>query len=234
MKFTVRSDKGLVRENNEDNFYCNGVYMTSDEPFFLEGTAEPPCIFAVCDGMGGEECGEIASLLTVKTLSKYAERICYGTFREVEEFVKEANREVRSLKVGAGTTLAMVVIKEDSFMAYNLGDSRIYRVEDGRLLRITEDHTVAEEKVRMGLLTFRQAMKSRERNILTRYIGMPYDEFPDDYGPFYSEKILLCSDGLTDMLSHHEILENLGTALVDKALEKGGRDNITCIEIKKC
>ena len=104
-----------------------------------------------------------------------------------------------------GTTLALVVVKGNCTFAYNLGDSKIYRFHDGRLLRVANDHTVAEDKVWMGLLTPRQAEKSSERHILTCDIGNRYYASPDFYGPFYDKKFLLCSDGLTEMLNYQEI-----------------------------
>ena len=238
IKFAVRSETGYVRTNNEDNFFCNGVFMASSGNIFLKGIVETSCIFAVCDGMGGEALGDFSALTTVALLAEYADEIQNGL---VNEFIKEINRKLHVLGVSTGTTLAMVVIKEDSFIAYNLGYSRIYRKENGRLLRITDDHTVAEDKVRMGILTPKQAERSRERNILTRYVGMPYDDFmsfPDAYGPYkFDGKILLCSDGLTDMLSYREISEIVSRSddsvyeLTEAALKKGGNDNITCLMI---
>ena len=148
-----------------------------------------------------------------------------------------------------GTTLALAVINEDSFTLYNIGDSRIYRFEPEhrRLLRVTDDHSLAEDKVRMGIITPAQAEKDRDRHVLTRYLGIDDEEFsfsPDVYGPFSfneNKKILLCSDGLTDMLSYGEISEIMGRDtdvseisdnLLKTALDNGGKDNVTCIVIE--
>ena len=255
VKFSVRSDMGRIRSNNEDNFYCNGVFMTVSErerPFFLNGEAGVPCIFAVCDGMGGEDCGELASLTTVETLSGFSKKILSDN-KAVFEFVNEANGNLVSImkqqKVRMGTTLALAVLNEDSFTLYNIGDSRIYRLEteNQRLLRVTDDHSLAEDKVRMGLITPAQAEKDKDRHVLTRYLGIDDDEFnfsPDVYGPFNfedSQKILLCSDGLTDMLSHKEIsdimtcgtnVSETANNLINTALNNGGKDNVTCIVIE--
>ena len=255
VNFAVRSEKGNIRENNEDNFFCNGVFMMPSEyekKFFLNGASEIPCVVAVCDGMGGEDCGEIASLKTVETLAEHSEKIknsSYNSYDEVYDFIKNANKKLISFaqekNIRTGTTLALVVIKEEFFYVYNLGDSRIFRLEDGRLLRITDDHTVAEDKARMGIITPKQATKSKERNILTRYIGSK-DDFtisPDSYGPFNFDEnkmILLCSDGITDMLNYSEMSKAIAESknppeavnnLVNAALENGGRDNLTCIAI---
>ena len=195
IKFTVRSEIGLVRKNNEDNFFCNGIFMTADErdkPFFMTGTAEYPCVFAVCDGMGGMDCGELASITAVATLKEHREKILSGSSFEITNFIRDVNRKLFSLQrtqnVTAGATLALIVMQENSFTAYNLGDSRIYMTNNGELIRITDDHTVAEEKVRMGLMTPEKAKKSREWHILTRYLGTSNDEFtatPDVRGSYY-------------------------------------------------
>ena len=248
IKFAVRSEVGRIRTNNEDNFFCNGIYMTVSErerPFFLTGTADLPCVFAVCDGMGGEDCGELASLTAVETLGFHAKNI------DVDKFVSDANDKICSImysqSLRMGTTLALAVADKNSFMLYNVGDSRIYRLNNERLLRVTDDHTLAADKVRMGLITPAKAEKDRDRHVLTRYLGMFDDVFspvPDSYGPFDfddTRRILLCSDGLTDMLDYQDIsvimsnAENVSDAvnnLVDSALMKGGRDNVTCIVLE--
>ena len=255
IKFSARSEMGRIRTNNEDNCYCNGIFMTVSErerPFFLNGNTDPPCVFAVCDGMGGEDCGELASLTAVETLAKFAKKIPVEK-NSVSDFVNAANTRMieimKQQKIRMGTTLALAVINENSFTLYNIGDSRIYRLEaeNQRLLRVTDDHSLAEDKVRMGLITPAQAEKDRDRHVLTRYLGIDDEEFsfaPDVYGPFdfnLNKKILLCSDGLTDMLSYGEISEIMRTNadvseisdnLVDAALKNGGKDNVTCIVIE--
>ncbi len=255
IKFSVRSDMGRIRTNNEDNFYCNGIFMTVSErerPFFLNGEAKTPCVFAVCDGMGGEDCGELASLTAVETLAQSAGKILCDN-KAVFDFVKDANANLVAImkqqNIRMGTTLALAVINEDSFTLYNIGDSRIYRFESEhqRLLRVTDDHSLAEDKVRMGIITPAQAEKDRDRHVLTRYLGIDDEEFsfsPDVYGPFSfneNKKILLCSDGLTDMLSYGEISEIMGMDidvseisdnLLKTALDNGGKDNVTCIVIE--
>ena len=151
---------------------------------------------------------------------------------------------MRTQRIRMGTTFVMSVIGAASFSVYNLGDSRGFRVENERLLRVTDDHTVAEEKARMGFITFEQAEKSKERHILTRCLGIYDDEAPVSpavYGPFMFGKNsggLMCSDGLTDMLEFKDIagiMKNYPepadcvNALVDAALMRGGHDNVTCV-----
>ena len=251
IKFAVRSETGNVRRNNEDNFYCGGIFMTVSErerPFFLCGETDSPAIFAVCDGMGGEACGELASLTAVETLHEHSSKILRSADDSaVCDYVKDTNAKLldimRNQGIRMGSTLVMSVIGQDAFTMYNLGDSRGFRVENGRLLRVTDDHTLAEDKMRMGLLTPAQADKSRERHILTRYLG-DSDEFgamPDvsrKFGFGTHSGGVMCSDGLTDMLSFQEIAAIMKTAkspadavnaLAESALSHGGRDNVTCV-----
>ena len=253
IRFAARSEVGNVRTNNEDNLYCNGIFMTvsdRERPFFLSGTTEAPAIFAVFDGMGGEDCGELASFTAVETLLDHSRKILGNLLdaeSEICDYVRAANAKLISIMqtqgIRMGTTLVMALAGAESFTFYNLGDSRGFRVENGRLLRVTDDHTIAEERARLGLITYAQAEKSRDRHILTHYLG-DNDGFgagPDVSKDFSFETHsggLLCSDGLTEMLSFAEISGIMKAAkspseavnmLVESALEHGGRDNVTCI-----
>ncbi len=254
IKFAVRSDVGKVRKNNEDNFYCNGIYMTEAErekPFFMSGIAEAPCIFAVCDGMGGEDCGELASFLTVKTLAEHSDKILRGDYEAVEAFVKDANKKLIDImnaqNIQTGTTLAMATVSKNYFTLYNLGDSRIYRLNGETLILSTDDHTVTYDMIRAGQLDPRKAKTHPYRNYLTRFVGCGEDEnniAPDVMGLLdvnENKRILICSDGLTDMLNHSELasimkcyseVSDTVNALVDAALFKGGIDNVTCIVLE--
>jgi len=252
--FSCRSEVGLVRKNNEDNFYCNGEIL-NQEIFSLDGTAKSPCIFAVCDGMGGEEHGELASLTAVNVLEKRAPKIkSAASSKQIDEavqgFISDANNRIckimRENSFRMGTTIALVVISNNSVMAYNIGDSRIYKFHNGILSQISEDHTIAQQKVKMGLLTAEESRNDKSKHVLTRCLGVFEDEMiltPDIISPFNIEdelRLLLCSDGLTDMLSDQHIqdilLSNIDSKsavniLVDSALQNGGRDNITCLVI---
>ena len=257
VKFAVRSEVGHVRKNNEDNFFCNGIFMTESErerPYFLSGITQTPCIFAVSDGMGGESSGEFASITAVQTLHEHSSRILQGInpdesigYEAVYKYVRDTNAKLHDImnsqNIRMGATLVMAVIGEESFTLYNLGDSRGFRVNNGRLLRVTEDHTVAEEKARMGMISYAQAEKSRERHILMRYLGdtEEWGAMPDASRRFdFAENSggLMCSDGLTDMLTFREIAAIMNAnpepadavnGLVDAALERGGHDNVTCL-----
>lgn len=254
IRFSARSDVGRVRSNNEDNLYCNGVFMTvssRERPFFLSGTSKLPSVFAVFDGMGGEDCGELASLTAAETLHGHAERISHGTFEDVNRFAMDANGKLISIMreqhIQTGTTMALISSGTESFTVHNLGDSRVYVLKDNTLILVTEDHTLTEEKVRMGVITPKQALTDRDRNVLTRCLGITDDAFdvsPDFCGVFsFSEyrRAMICSDGLTDMLSNKEIADimsrehdvsQIADELVDAALNNGGRDNVTCIVLE--
>lgn len=261
IEFAARSEFGLVRKNNEDNLYCNGVCMTvstRERPFFLSGFSEIPGIFAVCDGMGGEADGELASLTAVETLFEHSKAIIAAASfhhsdinNSVQNFVTQANEKLISIMKKnpsrLGTTLALVVISKNFVHAYNIGDSRIYAFQNDSLSQITEDHTLAVQKVKMGMLTKEQAERDRSRNVLTRCLGVFDDEMtlvPDIIEPIKISKglrILLCSDGLSGMISNFDIenaLKNFKdpksavNSMIEGALKNGGKDNVTCIVIK--
>ena len=258
VSFTVRSHIGRVRTNNEDNFYCNGVFLTPktrDAPSFLVGKAQSPCVFAVCDGMGGEADGEFASLMAVETLSEYAEAIKTAASSDsidkaVQNFVSDANerlcKAMKTRYARMGTTLALAVITKSSVHTYNIGDSRIYRFQNGTFSQISEDHTLAAQKIKMRILTEEEARKDRSRHVLTRYLGVFEEEMileANVIAPFKIDtkcRLLLCSDGITDMIEDSRIeavlrdmpdTESAANELIESALQNGGKDNATCIII---
>jgi protein phosphatase len=258
--FSARSHTGRVRSNNEDNLYCGGATLTPDNrdlPFALSGGADAPCVFAVCDGMGGEADGEFASLAAVTALAEHAKEIesvvaagAEKIHAAAQKFVTDANSRLcgatRAKPVRMGTTLALAVVTDGAVYAYNLGDSRIYALSSGRFTRVSEDHTLAARQVEAGVLTADEAKTSRWRHTLTRHLGLFEDEMA--VAPAIAEplpigegcRILLCSDGLTDMAEDERIEEILRSSpaaedaaerLLTEALENGGRDNITCVVV---
>jgi serine/threonine protein phosphatase PrpC len=198
-------------------------------------------LFAVADGMGGHQGGEVASKLALELLRRAADG---GS--DLAEVVREANRAVFSKAsedpglTGMGTTLTAVVLQGDRLRLAHVGDSRMYRVRDGSMERITRDHTVVENLVEKGQLTPREAHIHPQRSILTRALGVEedvqVDEAEVDIEP--GDRLLLCSDGLTGMVDEDDILAILtrnddpqaaSDALVDAANEAGGQDNITAV-----
>ncbi len=252
VSYGLCSDAGKLRANNEDNFYVEGQIREHVETLsvFLRGTAKPgPFLAAVCDGMGGEERGEEASLLAVRSL-------CPSRLEQVRETavasVRLANEricgEIRSQEgKRMGSTLSALYVDEEQAMVCHVGDSRIYLYRRGELLQLTLDQTRAAGLVRMGVLTEAQARQHPGRHELTQYLGIFEEEMilePQMEGPLSLEDgdcFLLCSDGLTDMVSDETIaacLKGFGSAaqkakkLVRLALKEGGRDNVTVLVIR--
>jgi protein phosphatase len=252
--FSARSHMGHVRTNNEDNLYCNGLTLTPETreaPFFATREAAAPCVFAVCDGMGGQADGEDASLSAVRALKKLEKAIKHVSSDKidgiVQAYVKTVSDQLcdkmRQKRIRTGTTLALAAVTEREVRLYNIGDSRIYALSNDRLRQISEDHTVVAQKIKMGVLTPQQAAQDRDRHILTRHIGLFEDEMIMEADPLpplpttERHRLLLCSDGLTDMVTDEQIAVILRTARIEEAAERltaealanGGKDNITCI-----
>lgn len=255
--FSARSHMGKVRTNNEDNLYCAGVTLTPenrDAPFVMDGETQAPCLFAVCDGMGGHARGEFASWVAVNGLGELEAAVKSAPPGEpdalVQEYVTRVNRqlcdEMRKKNLRIGTTLALVVIQGNKVYPYNIGDSRIYALAEGEISQISHEHTMAAQKVKMGFLTEEQAKKDPDRHKLTLHLGIPDDEMTlmaeaaRPLSPKHPLRLLLCSDGLTDFVSDDRIAEILNdnsageaaTLLLDEALRNGGKDNITCIVLQ--
>ena len=233
------SDIGKRRSENQDNYCCGGNSL--DRKYTLQSGAYVPIsgsidsrqpeVIGVFDGMGGEQCGDIASMIAADT-AKAAEmtgdpesdllKICHSANAEICRFVED--HHLRCM----GTTAAIAVFGKDSITICNIGDSRIYLVSDGCMRQISLDHT--------------EPVPYLAKPPLTQNLGLPEDDQAIE--PYIAkgvyedgDRFLFCTDGLTDMLSDEEIigiinnavLEEAAKSLVDTALEKGGRDNITII-----
>lgn len=245
------SHVGLIRENNEDNFYLQGeIRACLDE---LQSRAcgtfeEEQTLFAVADGMGGMAHGELASLAAVQALEPCAMEAVRET---VQTSVARANDEICRAQALAGrqmgTTLAALYVDEGKAAVCNIGDSRVYFLREGVLTRLTIDHNQAQMMVALGLLTEEEAAKHHARHALTQFIGIPEDKMVIQ--PHFAEEIelqpgdlfLLCSDGLTDgvdevelpeLLSENEEPMTTAERLVNLALDRGGRDNITVLVVQ--
>ena len=228
MRAAVRTDTGRKRRRNEDAYVC-----------------EPP-LFAIADGMGGAQAGEVASGLAAAVLAEAAgdER---GENR-VRFLIQEANRRVfrRSSEdaaaSGMGTTMTVALVDSEAgtIVLGHVGDSRAYRVRSGELEQLTEDHSLVGELRRSGQLSPEEAEMHPQRSVITRAVGTEPDvdvdveTIPAEPGDLF----LLCSDGLTDMVTDGEILSLLegsddldgaAHALVDAANRGGGEDNITVV-----
>jgi len=235
-----KSEKGRRRANEDA---C--LALTSEE---LGGGIEG--LFIVADGMGGRASGALASTLAVNTVrDAFVSGIGRGTDNLAEvlsESLRAANdavyREANSKPElqGMGTTCAVVAVRDGQVFFAHMGDSRAYLLREGRLRRLTEDHSIVAEKVKTGELTEDQARKSRFRNVITRAIGLEPDAQPavgsTELQP--GDVLLLCTDGLTTPVSDAEIADILCSSsepeeacdrLVKTALRNGGADNVTVV-----
>jgi PPM family protein phosphatase len=229
------TDRGLKRPSNEDAF----------------GYSVDHGVFLVCDGMGGAAAGEVASSLAVREMMKLltARDAASQLPVEAEQAVAAANmaiysRAQRNPKLGGmGTTLVSLLVEDRRAWMVNVGDSRGYRLRNGRLEQITLDHSLVEEQVRMGQMDPQEAARSPFKNVITRALGTQNCVTPDvfdlDIAP--GDLFLLCSDGLTRELSDSLIesllridvpLQELCGRLVAAANKAGGHDNITCLLVR--
>lgn len=243
---------GKVRGNNEDNYFVNGKYKEDTEILnddYEDNSERKTYVFSVCDGMGGEAYGELASLIAVKSLVKY----CNKKFNEcIHDYVTYANKLIcneieKNDGARIGSTVALLYIDETSAYGYNIGDSRIYLMRNGCFKQLSRDHTQAQSMVDMGLLKPEEMNSHRGKHKLTQHFGI----FPDEIiiQPHESEIVsvkendifILCSDGLTDMMDDNEIAsilhkklsaKDMANNLVNIAVERGGKDNTTVIVVK--
>jgi len=254
----VRNHIGKVRKNNEDNFYLNGSYLKRSQMdaggFFAEISSGKRQLYAVCDGMGGERKGEEASHHVAERLLRLSDIL--NTESDIKTcinaFCDETNRSI--LQYGQsghmGTTIVLVCFHENGCEIAHLGDSRVYLLRDKKLTCLTTDHTEVNRLRQLGLISEQEAKNHPDRNMLHRYLGMQHDEliFSPEYTmyqPQVGDKLILCSDGLTDMLTDAQIQDTLLSSrtvttatknLINSALDAGGRDNITAmvLSIRKC
>lgn len=232
------TDRGLQRQLNEDSIFYRS-----------EAVGNYPNLYIVADGMGGHKAGDFASKFTVdyvvRTLTNWSGDFTEG-FRSAicganEELLLYGSRDQNL--VGMGTTLVMLSVWEDHFLAANVGDSRLYRLRAGKLSQITTDHSWVEEMCALGRLDRDSDLYHAKKNIITRAVGASSDILPDFFDGVLEEgdEFLLCSDGLTNMLSDEyieqitesseDLLKTAGR-LVTMANEAGGNDNISVILIK--
>lgn len=236
MRVVSRIHVGLVRDNNEDSLLVR-----------------PPYLFAVADGMGGYAAGEIASHATLKALRvgthSLRKDMCEDDVHKIllEAFDK-ANAHVfkmarnNSSYTGMGTTMTALYIPGDG-TAYccHIGDSRLYLYRDGHLRQLTHDHTYVADLQEQGIITDEEAFVHPKRHMLLQAMGVEEAIKADSFhfALESEDKLLLCSDGLSDMLKNDEIEEQMADGaveviagkLIERALDNGGRDNISLVLI---
>lgn len=238
MKVFSITDTGITREMNQDYYFASDTSV-----------GNLPNLYIVADGMGGHKAGDYASRYTIERVvasvsrSPGAEPI--GIIKEAiskanELLIQDANED--EAKKGMGTTLVACTILDNKMIVANIGDSRLYLVND-KITQITRDHSLVEEMVRLGEMDEEAAREHPKKNIITRAIGasdeVEVDFFEIDLGE--SDEILLCTDGLTNMVTDKNILDIMrkygeidkkAEALVDTANHNGGRDNITVMIVE--
>ncbi len=245
LKFAAKTDTGLVRVHNEDS-----IAISTD------------CGFAIlADGMGGYNAGEVASGIATSVLKetleqrlrdqqwdirlnrgKRIQQMLIDSIVHTNDSIFEAARN-NPQNSGMGTTLVAALFHHDCVTIAHVGDSRAYRLRNGEMVQITHDHSMLQEQIDAGLISEENAQFAQNRNLITRAMGVDYDldvevhEHQTEQGDIY----VLCSDGLSDMLSRHQIRDTLTAEIADldtacdelirEANEHGGRDNISIILI---
>jgi len=227
VKYGVSTHPGRKRRHNEDAYVI-----------------EPP-LFAVADGMGGAKAGEVASGLAAAALKENDGGS--GGEERVTALIQEANRRVFTRAnedreaAGMGTTMTVALVEGDRVAFGHVGDSRAYRIRDGEIEQLTDDHSLVAELVRGGKLTPEEAESHPQRSVITRAVGTEPDVDVDTFTiePQPGDLFLICSDGLTDMVddvtiirsieNHRGDLDSAAKALVGAANRGGGEDNITVV-----
>ncbi len=223
-----KTDAGRKRRRNEDSF-----------------VVEPP-LFAVADGMGGAQAGEVASRLAAAAFREFHEADALEPESRVAAIIQEANRRIFERATsdaeasGMGTTLTAALLDGGRVTIGHVGDSRAYRLHDGRLEQLTEDHSLVGDLMRSGRLTAEEAESHPQRSVITRALGTDAEVDVDTFTveARAGDVFLLCSDGLTTMVGDDEILdlvsgartlEQAAKALVKAANRSGGEDNVTVV-----
>lgn len=255
IRYAARSDKGRVRKNNEDNLFFCGRHLANNEsirPFCADGECPFPAVFGVFDGIGGEQCGERASMLAAQALADFEPRLLSDLESDCKmcDYAESVNQRIgKAASIhGArmGTTAAIVIVSQGGICAYNIGDSRIYTCVRGKLKQISVDHTLARQKIDEKKYTAQEARNSCDWGKLTACLGIPNAN--GEYAKFArfpifplngAVRLLLCSDGISDMVPDCVIESILrfgqpsqaGKRLMSEALNRGGKDNASFIII---
>jgi protein phosphatase len=247
LEIVGRTDTGRVRAHNEDAIHCDAARG----------------LVILADGMGGYNAGEVASGMATALLASELGRVLDtaggGSFTRADhaaarkilaDEVGRANVAIHQAAqsqpqyAGMGTTLVMAAFFDGMMMTAHVGDSRLYRLRDGRFEQMTRDHSLLQEQIDSGLLSEAEARLSQNRNLVTRAVGVDPAVEPEIHchDVLLGDIYLFCSDGLNDMLEDNEIAETLkmlssnlpvaATQLVNQANDHGGRDNVSVILVR--
>lgn len=237
MKAFALTDVGRNRETNQDYVYCS-----------QNAVGNLPNVFIVADGMGGHKAGDVASVTAVTTVLntiKASEK--KDIISVIEEAISTANEtlfeksKINEEWEGMGTTLVLATVVEDTLYVANVGDSRLYLIDDD-IRQITRDHSFVEEMVSIGEINKDEARHHAKKNIITRAIGVESKTTADYFEVQFSKgaKILMCSDGLTNMVEDKDIFGTVSQneskeavhKLISLANENGGKDNIAVLIVE--
>ena len=239
MKTFSETRAGQNRSINQDCFLCEE-----------EAVGELPNLFIVADGMGGHNGGDFASRFCIENVKDYILNnkgdsiisIIRTAIKAANEGIREKTKEDEELK-GCGTTVVLATIKDDILYIANIGDSRLYVVQNGKLSQITEDHSVVEEMIKSGIIKKEEARFNPHKNKVTRALGAE----PDVEADFFEvklekgDRVLLCSDGVSNMMDERHIEEISGAdkelseicrILIETAVNNGGKDDATVAMIE--
>ncbi len=230
------TDIGRARSSNQDFVYA------SDQP-----VGNLPDLMIVADGMGGQNGGETASRMTVESMIAYLEKaegkrpipLLSEAIHYANDQVYEKACQDKSLE-GMGTTVVAAVVKDEYLYVANVGDSRLYLIDEEEISQVTKDHSLVEEMVRMGEIKRKDARSHPDKNVITRAIGVHtpvrVDFFDVKLEP--DDTVLLCSDGLTNMVEDSRILQivrkydtpkKISEHLISEANKNGGQDNVSVV-----
>jgi len=238
----IKSDVGKVRLNNEDAFY------------FPRESGNFPELYIVADGMGGHQGGEVASEIAVNEVSSYInshlspDTDAQKVKRILESSIISANNKILSLASehneysGMGTTITITLFHNKGLYIGHVGDSRAYRIRDDNIEQLTKDHSLVWQLAEEGRITMEEAKTHPMKNVITKALGTDENIEPDilEFDLKDNDIIVLCSDGLTNMLDNDSIKsivcslepEEAALKLIEKANSNGGLDNITVGIIK--
>lgn len=242
MKITAGTDTGMVRQSNQDAYIAGEL---SDGGYYA----------VVCDGMGGHAGGNVASTMAAERISGELKKnfrkdmSVYSIRNMIESAVVLANLDIcdaaaeKEELAGMGTTAVVAVFSDRTCVVANVGDSRCYHVSDGIITQITKDHSLVQEMVDAGIITAEEAVHHPRKNIITRALGIAEDTEIDFFDVSFSDndKLLLCSDGLTNHADNETLLSVLTESDFDSCAQKlisiansnGGSDNITAVVVSE-
>ena len=231
---------------NIGNFSHVGKTRDINEDYFGSFSGSFGSLLLVCDGMGGHKGGEIASRLAVETISNHFEKLNdnYNISEVINKSLEAANTSIilkakeNSDLTDMGSTVVLVLIKDELVYYTSLGDSRIYKIRDGAIDQITKDNSLVQQMVDSNIITEDEAKVHPKKNVITKALGTNDELEQEYYEPFKlleNDKLILCSDGLTAHVDEEEIFQlsennppqQAAQKLVELANERGGTDNIT-------